>query len=212
MVGALANPMRRTGEKAILCLDRAVHPGTDQAEVLSSIDAFRRLTNGATLTLLCEQLYGTDAAYMVELEDQWEDRFAQQAAEIATLKANERRLRRELDAALARLATQSVSDAAQLPERCAPDILDLTDAQWAAVEPLLSPRSRKPIMRARIAAALWVVRGGGTWRGVRPDSKSGWTTAYNTFRAWRATDLWDKIVAAIDAATPVCDKPGVDPI
>lgn len=202
MVETLVNPIRKTGETAILCLDRAVHPGTETTEVLASIDAFRRLTDGATLTLLCERLYGTDAAYLVELEDQWEDRFAEQAAEIATLKANERRLRRELDAALAQIQGRP------RPERRAPVVThDLTDAQWAAVEPLLTPRTRKPVTRTRIAAVLWVKRGGGTWRGLTPESATAWTTFYNAFRGWQQSNLWDQIVAAIDTVSPGCGIP-----
>src|SRR5438105_2493286 len=101
MVETLASP-RRNGETAILCLDRAVHPGTDDVEVMASIQAFRRITNGSTLSVICEQVYGS-ADYLVILEDEWEEKFAKQTDEITALKLAERRLRRELDAALAKL-------------------------------------------------------------------------------------------------------------
>ena len=61
---------------------------------------------------------------------------------------------------------------------------DLTDAQWAVLEPLL-PRGRKPGRPV-------------TWRDV-PDRYGPWPSVYDLFRRWQRNGTWRKIGTALQA-------------
>lgn len=70
---------------------------------------------------------------------------------------------------------------------------DLTDAQWAVLEPML-PKAKtrgRPASNARIMfnAILYVLRGGIPWRFV-PKDFGPWETVYGTFARWKAAHLW----------------------
>jgi putative transposase len=78
---------------------------------------------------------------------------------------------------------------------------DLTDAQFALLEPLL-PRA-KPGGRPRsvnlhdiVNAILYVNRTGGQWRAL-PKDYGPWSTAYDYFRKWRQDGTWQKINDAL---------------
>lgn len=77
---------------------------------------------------------------------------------------------------------------------------DLTDAQWALLEPLLPDarpggRPRKTDLRAVVNAILYRNRNGCTWRAL-PHDFPPWKTVYNYFRWWTLDGTWD---AAHDA-------------
>jgi putative transposase len=71
---------------------------------------------------------------------------------------------------------------------------DLTDAQWAILQPLIPPekancRPRKHPMREVVNAILYVNREGCTWRAL-PRDFPPWKTVYNWFAAWRDDGTW----------------------
>jgi putative transposase len=85
---------------------------------------------------------------------------------------------------------------------------DLTDAQWALIDPLLPPanpntRPRKHRMRDVVDALLYVTKEGCTWRALPSDFGVPWKTVYNYFRAWTANGTLDRIVDALRQAVRV---------
>ena len=75
---------------------------------------------------------------------------------------------------------------------------DLTDAEWAVLEPLLprrSHRGRPPIWTCReiVEAMLYVLRGGLPWRMLPPGLFAPMTTVQHYFYAWRDRGLWSSI-------------------
>jgi transposase len=71
--------------------------------------------------------------------------------------------------------------------RCYPS--DLSDAEWAVIEPLLPARHRRgrpPVHPRRVIvnATLYVNRAGGAWRYL-PKDFPPWRTVYGYFAAWR---------------------------
>ncbi|MFB9477719.1 IS5 family transposase, partial [Nonomuraea salmonea] len=80
---------------------------------------------------------------------------------------------------------------------------DLTDAQWAVLEPLL-PIGRKPgrppiwTKRQLIDGIRWRVRVGAPWRDV-PERYGCWQTIYGLFRRWQRAGIWQQILTALQA-------------
>jgi transposase len=80
---------------------------------------------------------------------------------------------------------------------------DLTDAQWAALEPLL-PRGRKPgrppkwTKRQLIDGIRWRARAGAPWRDV-PLVYGPWQTVYGLFRRWQRDGTWAQVLAGLQA-------------
>jgi transposase len=80
---------------------------------------------------------------------------------------------------------------------------DLTDAQWAVLEPLL-PRGKKPgrpptwARRLLIDGIRWRVRTGAPWRDV-PARYGPWASVYELFRRWQRDGTWRAIVTALQA-------------
>ena len=78
---------------------------------------------------------------------------------------------------------------------------DLTDAQWAVLEPLL-PRGKKPgrppdrTKRQLIDGIRWRTRTGAPWRDV-PLAYGPWQTVYGRFRRWQRNGTWRKILTAL---------------
>jgi transposase len=70
---------------------------------------------------------------------------------------------------------------------------NLTDAQWAFLQPMLpkpSKRGRPPTDRRRILdAILYVVKGGIPWRYL-PTDFPPWKTVYHVFRQWTLNQQW----------------------
>jgi transposase len=84
---------------------------------------------------------------------------------------------------------------------------DLTDAQWAALEPLL-PRGKKPgrppkwSKRQLIDGIRWRVRVGSPWRDV-PVVYGPWQTVYGLFRRWQRDGTWARIMTGLQARADV---------
>ena len=80
---------------------------------------------------------------------------------------------------------------------------DLSDAQWAVLEPLL-PRGKKPgrprtwTRRQLIDGIRWRTRTGSPWRDV-PDRYGPWQSVYGLFRRWQRDGTWREIVTALQA-------------
>ena len=81
---------------------------------------------------------------------------------------------------------------------------DLTDAQWAVLEPLL-PRGKKPgrppdgRRRQLIDGIRWRTRTGAPWRDV-PERYGPWQTVYGLFRRWQRNGTWREILTALQGA------------
>jgi len=95
---------------------------------------------------------------------------------------------------------------------------DLTDAQWAILEPLL-PAPRRPgrpsnwTKRQLIDGIRWRVRVGAPWRDV-PGCYGSWQAVYALFRRWQRGGVWAGILATLqvraDAAGLIGWQVGVD--
>ncbi len=75
---------------------------------------------------------------------------------------------------------------------------DMTDAEWAMLEPLIPAakhggRPRKTDMRAAIDAILYPLRTGCPWRYLPRDGFPPRSTVYNIFRNFQKDGVWDAI-------------------
>jgi putative transposase len=78
---------------------------------------------------------------------------------------------------------------------------DVTDQQWALIEPLLPPERRRPQRGRRRAvefrevanALFYHAREGCSWRAL-PHDFPPWRTVYNYFQQWNADGTWQKIL------------------
>src|SRR5215472_3241012 len=73
---------------------------------------------------------------------------------------------------------------------------DLTDEQYALLEPLL-PRPKhtgrpRANLREVLNAILFLVRTGCQWR-LLPHDFPPWSTVHSWYRRWRRDDTWDRI-------------------
>jgi putative transposase len=79
---------------------------------------------------------------------------------------------------------------------------DLTEAQWAVLEPILpkaKPRGRpRTPLREVINAVLYLVKGGIQWR-LLPKSFPPWKTVHHIFRQWTLNHTWEAINARLRA-------------
>jgi transposase len=80
---------------------------------------------------------------------------------------------------------------------------DLTDAQWAVLEPLLPARGkpgRPPVWTKRqlIDGIRWRVRAGAPWRDV-PPQYGRWQTVYGLFRRWQRDGTWRQVLTGLQA-------------
>ena len=80
---------------------------------------------------------------------------------------------------------------------------DLTDAQWAVLEPQL-PRGKKPgrpperTKRQLIDGIRWRTRTGSPWRDV-PPGYGPWQTVYGLFRRWQRDGTWARVLTGLQA-------------
>jgi transposase len=80
---------------------------------------------------------------------------------------------------------------------------DLTDAQWAVLEPLL-PVGKRPgrppqwTRRQLINGIRWRIRAGTPWRDVPLDYGS-WQAIYGLFRRWQRAGVWAAILSRLQA-------------
>ncbi|GAA4606168.1 IS5 family transposase [Actinoallomurus liliacearum] len=80
---------------------------------------------------------------------------------------------------------------------------DLTDAQWARLEPLLPVPTRpgrpsKWTKRQLIDGIRWRVRVGAPWRDV-PECYGSWQAVYGLFRRWQRAGVWQRILTGLQA-------------
>lgn len=78
---------------------------------------------------------------------------------------------------------------------------ELTDEQWAAVEPLLPKRTattgRPPSdPRLMLSGILWVLCTGAPWRDL-PPRFGPWQTVYDHFRNWRRSGVYAAVTEAL---------------
>lgn len=82
---------------------------------------------------------------------------------------------------------------------------ELSDAQWERLRPLLPPQVRsgrgRPAKdhRTIVNAILWRLATGVPWRDL-PERYGSWRTVYSRFRRWQAAGVWDRVLAALQAA------------
>jgi transposase len=77
---------------------------------------------------------------------------------------------------------------------------DLTDDEWALLEPLM-PKSRKSARvddRKIMNAIFYVLRTGMPWRDL-PERYGLYTTAYNRFNRWSRRGVWKQIFDQVAA-------------
>ena len=81
---------------------------------------------------------------------------------------------------------------------------ELTDEQFALIEPLLPPerpgKAGRPYLPHRVVleSILWIHRTGSPWRDL-PERYCKWSTAHERFRRWRQDGLFQKILNALEA-------------
>jgi len=88
----------------------------------------------------------------------------------------------------------------------AQDRHDLTDAQWALLEPLLPDRTprrggRWSDHRPIVDGVIWRTRTGSPWRDL-PAAYGPWQTVYDRHRRWSGDGTWEQVLHALRAG---CD-------
>lgn len=78
---------------------------------------------------------------------------------------------------------------------------DVTDEQWALLEPLIPParpggRPRKVDVREVVNALFYRNRNGCGWRAL-PHDFPPWKTVYNYFEAWQWDGTWETLLATL---------------
>lgn len=78
---------------------------------------------------------------------------------------------------------------------------DLTDSQWALLDPLIPParpggRPRNTNMREVVNAIFYLTREGCTWRAL-PHDFPPWKTVYNYFEGWKHNGTWDQLLTTL---------------
>src|SRR5881227_3577075 len=78
---------------------------------------------------------------------------------------------------------------------------DLSDAEWAILEPLIPPakpggRPRSVNMRPILNGIFYVLRSGCAWRRLSHDYPA-WSTVYDSFRKWRNDGIWEAMVKTL---------------
>lgn len=78
---------------------------------------------------------------------------------------------------------------------------DVTDAEWALIEPLLPLGVSGPVSpcrRAQFNGMLWRFRTGSGWREV-PERYGNWNTIYGRFRAWALDGVFQQVMDGLIA-------------
>jgi len=78
---------------------------------------------------------------------------------------------------------------------------DLSDAEWAILEPLIPPakpggRPRSVNMRQILNGIFYMLRSGGAWRRLAHEYPA-WSTVYDYFRKWRNAGVWEQLVRTL---------------
>jgi transposase len=91
---------------------------------------------------------------------------------------------------------------------------DLTDGQWAVLEPLLpvAKRAGRPSQwtkRQLIDGIRWRVRVGAPWRDV-PECYGSWQAVYGLFRRWQRAGAWAQVLTGLQARADAAGLIGWD--
>lgn len=81
---------------------------------------------------------------------------------------------------------------------------DLTDAEWALVQPLLpnKPRGVPRVDDRRVVNGIfYILRTGSPWRDL-PERYGPYTTVYNRYNRWAKAGIWLRIFEALSAQSP----------
>jgi transposase len=88
---------------------------------------------------------------------------------------------------------------------------ELTDAEWAVLQPLLPPlqsgqrgRSYLP-HRPILNGILWKLRTGARWQDV-PERYGPHQTCYDRFRRWQRQGVWERVLTALQARSDAQGK------
>jgi transposase len=78
---------------------------------------------------------------------------------------------------------------------------DVTDAEWAILEPLIPPakpggRPQEIERRELVNGSLYVLRSGCPWR-LLPHDLPNWSTVYLYFRLWKQAGIWEQVNTAL---------------
>jgi transposase len=76
---------------------------------------------------------------------------------------------------------------------------ELTDEQWAVIEPLLPQATtgrRLSSPRAMLNGMFWVLRSGAPWRDL-PERFGPWQTVYHHFNSWRGRGVFNRMLEAL---------------
>ena len=78
---------------------------------------------------------------------------------------------------------------------------ELSDEQWAAIEPLLPGKAGDPGRTAQdnrsfVNAVMWIARTGAPWRDL-PERVGPWDTVYKRFNRWCKRGVWGRLLEAL---------------
>src|SRR5215467_11240213 len=78
---------------------------------------------------------------------------------------------------------------------------DLSDAEWAILDPLIPKalpggRPRTVNMRQILNGIFYMLRSGCAWR-LLPHDYPAWSTVYDYFRKWRDAGVWELLVKTL---------------
>jgi transposase len=88
---------------------------------------------------------------------------------------------------------------------------DLTDDEWALVEPHLPLGERGPIpdLRRQFNGVMWRFRTGSPWRDL-PEEYGSWSTVYDRFRAWAVAGVFQSLMEAMISAAAARGQADLD--
>jgi len=79
---------------------------------------------------------------------------------------------------------------------------ELSDEQFALLEPLLPPHKKTGRPRADdrkvLNGLIWKLATGASWRDI-PERYGPWQTVYERFTAWRTDGTWERVVGALQS-------------
>jgi putative transposase len=82
---------------------------------------------------------------------------------------------------------------------------DLTDAQWAVLEPLIPVyewgRPRELAMRRVVEAMLYIAKTGCQWH-MLPGDYPNYNSVYHHFRQWSLSGVWERMNSALREQVP----------
>lgn len=89
---------------------------------------------------------------------------------------------------------------------------DVTDAEWALIEPFLPVAATGPLPRRardQFNGMLWRFRTGSGWRDL-PERYGPWTTVYGRFRAWAVAGVFQELMDGLIAEAAVRGQVGLE--